>query len=321
MNDMSRIETQPYVRPDVAAFLQFLNGIGGPEMKDMPLAEARDAYAKMKPIAEADARLLAVIRDLTCPGPAGDIPLRLYDPRESREPGPLVMFFHGGGFVIGDLETHHNLCAEIAAELDLPLLAVDYRLAPECPFPAAPDDCEAATRWAAASPAALGRQVTGLVITGDSAGGNLTIVTTQALAQRPAAVPVLVQAPLYPATDERPHPSYEQFGEGHLLTKAGMEWFHACYASESGNARAFPILGDHTRVPPTLVATASLDPIRDQGRAYAAELVKAGSDVTFLEMQGNIHGFLTLRKAIPSGQQDLLAILAALRAMLARATA
>ena len=321
MNDMTKIATQPYVRPDVAGFLQFLNGTGGPEMRDMPLAEARDAYLKMKPLAEADAPSLAVIRDLTCPGPAGEIPLRLYDARESREPGPLVMFYHGGGFVIGDLETHHSLCAQIAAELDLPLVAVDYRLAPECPFPAAPDDCEAATRWAAASPEALGRQVTGLVLTGDSAGGNLTIVTTQALAARPADVPVLVQAPLYPATDERAHPSYEQFGEGHLLTRSGMDWFHECYAGESGNCRAFPILGEHGNVPPTVVATASLDPIRDQGRAYAAELVQAGSDVTFLEMKGNIHGFLTLRKAIPSGQADLTAILAAVRLMLARAGA
>ena len=260
-----------------------------------------------------------MIRDVVCPGPAGEIPLRLYDARENREPGPAVMFFHGGGFVIGDLETHHNLCTEIAAELDLPLIAVDYRLAPECPFPAAPDDCEAATRWVAESPAALGREVTGLVLTGDSAGGNLAIVTTQALMARPADAPVLVQAPIYPATDERGHPSYDDFGEGFLLTRNAMDWFHGCYAGESGNRRAFPILGDHAKVPPTVVATASLDPIRDQGRAYAAELVQAGSDVIFLEMKGNIHGFATLRKAIPSAHDDLHAILAAVKLLLAHA--
>jgi acetyl esterase len=270
----------------------------------------------MGPLAELEPRPLAVIRDLTCPGPAGEIPLRLYDARESREAGPAVVFFHGGGFVIGDLDTHHALCTEIAAVLDLPVIAVHYRLAPECPFPAAPDDCEAATRWVAESPDALGRQVTGLILTGDSAGGNLTIVTTQALMARRAEVPVLVQAPIYPATDERPHPSYDEFGEGHLLTKSGMDWFHASYAGESGNCRAFPILGDHAKVPPTLVATASLDPIRDQGRAYAAELIAAGSDVIFLEMKGNIHGFLTLRKAIPSGQDDLARIFAGIRLLL-----
>ena len=318
MNDQTPIQTKPYVRPDVAQFLTFLNGVGGPEMRDMPLADARGAYLAMKPLAESEPRELAVVRDLSCPGPAGEIPLRLYDARETREPGPAVMFFHGGGFVIGDLETHHNLCTEIAAELDLPVIAVHYRLAPECPFPAAPDDCEAATRWVAESPAALGFKVDGLVLTGDSAGGNLAIVTTQALMARAAGVPVLVQAPIYPATDERLHPSYEQFGEGHLLTKAGMDWFHACYAGESGNTRAFPILGDHTKVPPTVVATASLDPIRDQGREYAAELVRAGSDVIFMEMKGNIHGFTTLRKAIPSAQDDLKRILGAVRFLLGR---
>ena len=316
MNDQTAIQTKPYVRPDVAQFLTFLNALPGPKMEDLPLAEARGAYLAMVPVAEADPRPLAVIRDLACPGPAGEIPLRLYDARESREPGPAVVFFHGGGFVIGDLETHHALCTEVAAALDLPVIAVHYRLAPECPFPAAPDDCEAAARWVAESPAALGREVTGLILTGDSAGGNLTIVTTQALTARRAEVPVLVQAPIYPATDERLHPSYEQFGEGHLLTRSGMDWFHASYAGESGNARAFPILGDHAKVPPTLVATASLDPIRDQGRAYAAELVAAGSDVVFMEMKGNIHGFLTLRKAIPSAHDDLARILAGIRRLL-----
>ena len=315
------IEETTYVRGDVTAFLGFLNALPGPQMSELPIADARAAYLAMVPIAEADPLPLAVIRDLACPGPAGDIPLRLYDPRESREAGPVVMFFHGGGFVIGDLDSHHALCTEIAAGLDLPVVAVHYRLAPEAPFPAAPDDCEAAARWVAGSPAVLGRQVTGLITTGDSAGGNLTLVVTRTLTEQPAAVPVLVQAPLYPATDESTDGSMAQFAEGHLLTKAAMEWFMGSYAPESGNARAYPAHGSVAGTPPTVLVTAGLDPLRDQGRRYAAKLIEAGIDVDYHEKRGSIHGFLNLRKAIPSAHADTLAIIAAIKAMLLRATA
>ncbi|HVR91594.1 MAG TPA: alpha/beta hydrolase [Novosphingobium sp.] len=312
-------DTEHFVREDVQGFLAFLNSQPGPKMSEMPLADARQAYVAMKPLAEADARALAVIEDLTCPGPGGDIPLRLYDARATREPGPVIVFFHGGGFVIGDLETHHNLCTEIAAEMDLPVVAVDYRLAPEHPFPAAPDDCEAAARWVAGSPAALGRKCTGLIPLGDSAGGNLTIVVTQALGDNPAAAPVIMQVPIYPATDERPdHPSMLAFGENHLLTKDTMDWFMDSYAGEPGNKRAYPIHGNHAAAPPTVLVTASLDPIRDGGRLYGAHLIQAGVDVVFLEMKGSIHGFTTLRKAIPSAQADTHAILAAMKLLLAR---
>ncbi|OYZ39397.1 MAG: lipase, partial [Novosphingobium sp. 16-62-11] len=124
-----------YVRPDVQAFLGFLNATAAPPMSELGLEAARASYLAMGQLAEAAPRDLAVIRDLTCPGPAGDIPLRLYDARAEREAGPAVVFFHGGGFVIGDLDSHHSLCTEIAAEIDLPVIAVDYRLAPEHPFP------------------------------------------------------------------------------------------------------------------------------------------------------------------------------------------
>ncbi|MET0180217.1 MAG: alpha/beta hydrolase, partial [Novosphingobium sp.] len=230
-----------------------------------------------------------------------------------------VVYYHGGGFVLGNLDSHHSLCSEIAAALDLPVVSVDYRLAPEHPCPAAPDDCEAATRWLAGSPDALGRAVTGLIQMGDSAGGNLAIVTTRALLAEPAAVPVVVQVPIYPATDGREdHPSYQDFGEGYLLTRDSMDWFFRSYAGEAGNPRAFPIHGDHERTPPTVLVTAGLDPIRDGGRAYAAQLVLAGTEVVFLEMAGTIHGFVNVRKILPSAQADLEAILAAIRLLLAR---
>ena len=309
--------TDHYVRPDVHGFLEVLKAMGGLEMSAMPLAEARAAYLAMKDMAEVEPRDLAIIRDLTCPGPAGDIPLRFYDAREAREPGPVVMFFHGGGFVIGDLDTHHALCTEIAAELDLPLIAVHYRLAPEHPFPAAPDDCEAAARWVAASPAVLGREVTGLIPLGDSAGGNLAIVITQALMAAPAAVPVVLQVPIYPLSDDKPdHGSMLDHGEGRLLTKAAMDWFSASYAPEGGHPRAYPIHGNHAAMPPTVLVTAGLDPIRDSGRVYGAELILAGSDVVFIELKGTIHGFTTIRKALPSAAGDMARIFAAVRLML-----
>jgi acetyl esterase len=313
-------DTQPaYVRPDVAAFLGFMNAADAPLMSSLTPAEARQSYLAMGSVAEADPLPLAVIRDLSAPGPAGPIALRLYDARATREAGPVVVFFHGGGFVIGDLDTHHAFCTELAAALDLPVVAVDYRLAPEHPFPAAPDDCEAAARWIAGSPAELGRDVTGLIFTGDSAGGNLTIVTTQALVRDPAAVPVILQAPIYPVSDDKPdHPSFQQFAEGFLLTADTMRWFGEGYAAEPGHPRAYPIYADHAGTPPTVLATAGLDPIRDSGRAYGAALVAAGIPVTFLEFPGIIHGFVQVRKAIPSAQDDIATLFAAIRQQLDR---
>ncbi|MFN9497973.1 MAG: alpha/beta hydrolase fold domain-containing protein, partial [Erythrobacteraceae bacterium] len=160
----------PYIRPDMKGFLDMMAAAAasGPKLADMTLEEARQSYIVMHGIADRPARALPVIRNLACPGPAGDIPLRLYDARETRdEATQVVMFYHGGGFVIGDLETHHALCSEIAAAVDLPLVAVHYARAPEAPFPAAILDCEAATRWVASSPAELGRTASGIITIGD----------------------------------------------------------------------------------------------------------------------------------------------------------
>ena len=312
----------PFVRDDVKALLAMLEQMGGTPLEEADLAEGREGYLAMGALVEADARELAVIRDLTCPGPAGDIPLRLYDARENRAPGPVIMFYHGGGFVIGNLDSHHALCTEIAAMMDLPVVAVDYRLAPEAPFPAAPDDCEAASRWVAGSPAELGRSVTGLIPMGDSAGGNLTIVTANALANDPADVPVVMQAPIYPvASDVVEDTSRNQFAEGYLLTASTMDWFHAQYAGASDDPRNFPILHEKPARVPTVLCTAGLDPLRDSGRKYAARLIDLGTDVSYLEFHGNIHGFANLRKVVPSAQADLHAFLAAMKNMLERHSA
>lgn len=312
-------QTKPYVRPDVQAFLDFLNANAAPPMSELSLEVARGSFAAMGAIAEQPPRELAVIHDLACPGPAGNIPLRLYDARKTRDAGPAVVFMHGGGFVVGDLDSHHSLCTEIAAELDLPVIAIDYRLAPEHPFPAAPDDCEAAARWIAANSAELGREITGLIPMGDSAGGNLAIVVTQALVEAPAAVPVVLQVPIYPLSDDKPdHQSFLDFAEGFLLNAQTMAWFSDSYRAVNGDKRAYPLYGEHTKTPPTVLVTASLDPIRDSGRIYGAELVRAGAEVVFLEMKGTIHGFTQLRKAVPSGQADMQSIFAAVRLLLER---
>jgi acetyl esterase len=318
MTDHSEV-LGPYIRPDMKAFLDMMAQVDGPKLVDMTLAEARASYVKMHGIADRPARALPVIRDLACPGPHGDIPLRLYDARETREEAtPVVMFYHGGGFVIGDLDTHHALCSEIAALIDLPLVAVHYALAPEAPFPAAILDCEAATRWVAGSPAALGRQASAIITIGDSAGGNATVVVGQLLAANPAAVPVVLQVPIFPlVADANGSASMAAFSDGFLLTGDTMAFFDAAYGADRADPRGFPILGDHSQAPPTIVVTASLDPIRDSGRAYAKALVDAGRDCVFIEMRGVTHSFTNLRGAVPSTQKDLERIIAAMQFMLA----
>ena len=305
-------------RPDVNAFLTFVNNVPGPKMHELPPEAARMTMVAMRSVAELETGPLAVIKDLVVPGPSGTIPARLYDARETRAPGPVMVFYHGGGFVIGDLDTHEPYCAEAARTLDIPVIAIHYRLAPEHPWPAAPDDCEAATRWIAGSPPELGRTVTGLVPSGDSAGGNLAIVTTMALRDTPAAVPVIAQFPIYPVVDDGAEwGSYHEHGESKLLTFEAMKYFTDAYAAEAGHARAYPLTYDHAGMPPTLIVTAGLDPLRDQGRAYAGALAQAGVPVTYREAVGNIHGFINLRKGIPSSQADVTGCLTVLKAMIA----
>jgi acetyl esterase len=311
-----------FIRPDVRAFLGFLDSLPGPRIHELEPPAARAQSRAMRELADVGVGELAVIRDLTAPGPAGDIPVRLFDVRATRVPGPALVFFHGGGWVIGDLDVYAPICAEIARVLDLPVVSVDYRLAPENRWPAAPDDCEAVARWVAESPEALGLKVTSLVLAGDSAGGALTITTAMDLRDHPAKVPVVAQFPIYPATDMAgKYPSAAAFGDGYLLTQAAMDWFSDCYAADLSHARASPLHADLKNMPPALVLTASLDPIRDQGRAYAAALAQRGVPVIFREAVGNIHGFITLRKILPSSEGDIAGALAVLKSLIAEAEA
>ncbi len=300
-----------FVRPDTEAFLTFLNGQDGPAMHEIPISDARNMMLAMRHVADADVGDIAVKRDLSIPGPAGTIPARLYDTRTDRAAGPVMVFYHGGGFVIGDIETHEPYCAEAARQLDMPVISIDYRLAPEHPFPAAPEDCEAATRWIADN-----IPCTGLILSGDSAGGNLAIVTAMALRDKAASKPVIAQYPIYPTVDDHARwPSYDAFKKGYLLTEESMDFFMSSYAGD-GSWRIEPLKQEQNDMPPTVIITAGLDPLRDQGRAYAAKLIETGIRTTYLEASGNIHGFICLRKGIPSSHQDITNGLNALKQLL-----
>ena len=305
----------PFIRSDVRQFLDYLESLNRPKGYEIGPDGARKMMIASRHAFEAPARTIAVTTDV-----AGPVPLRLYDAREDREPGPVILFMHGGGWVLGDLDTHEPFCTELAIELDLPVVAVDYRLAPEHPFPAAFDDAIAATRWVASGSALLDRKVTGLFLVGDSAGGNLAAATATSLRDDPAALPVVGQWLIYPAADPTVrYPSYQQFCEGHILTKESMDWFEDSYAGPKGDWRYSPLLAGADGLPPTFVTTASLDPIRDQGRAYAARCTEAGVETIYVEAEGTVHGFLNLRKAIPSSNEDFAKCLSYLRPWVERA--
>lgn len=312
--------TAHQVRSDVRAFLDMLSNNPRPIFNDELMKMIRQMPSDQMALMDLPVGEMGEVRDLTMPGPGGDIQLRLFDPRASREPGPVVVFYHGGGFVVGSIDTHAGLAASIAKTLDLPVVSVEYRLAPEHKWPAAPDDAEAAARWIAENGAALGREFTHLILCGDSAGGNLCIVTAVALRDRPAALPVLMQFPIYPKADSsRKYPSHEAFSDGFGLESANMAYYDVAYRADGQHPRHSPILADQSGLPPTFVVTAGLDPLRDEGRAYAAKAIEAGVEVTYREVPGNIHGFASYRKLIPSAAADMDEILKIARAMVEEA--
>ena len=310
--------TDAFVRPDVAVILKMLEESDQPLMSEVEPVAAREMYTVMGAMLEADAVEIDRIDDLSCPGPAGDIALRLYDKQAKREiAGPAIIFYHGGGFVIGDLDSHHSFCTYVANAMDLPVIAVDYRLAPEGPFPAAPLDSIAATRWIADNHSELSLPLSGLIPCGDSAGGNLALVVGQALVADPAALPLVAQFPIYPATRmDGEGGSMDEFGEGFLLTKDSMDYFGAQYAADDSDLMVSPCNGDLAKSPPTVLVTAGLDPLRDQGRAYAADLIHHGINTTYIEMPGNVHGFINIRKAVPSAQADVDKMIAAWKTLI-----
>ncbi|NNE73740.1 MAG: alpha/beta hydrolase [Acidimicrobiales bacterium] len=241
------------------------------------------------------------VEDHTVPGPAGDIAVRVYWPEPSMTDAPGVVYFHGGGWVVCSLETHDAVCRKMAARTGAVFVSVDYRLAPEHRFPAAPDDCFAATQWVAANGARWGIDTTCLAVAGDSAGGNLAAIA--AVRARDAGLDLAAQLLVYPCTDLDPSrwPSMTENADGYFLTRDAMEWFYERYVTDADrtNPEAAPIHApDLANVAPAFVLTAEFDPLRDEGRAYADRLRDAGVATEDTCYPGMIHGFFNMDDAI-----------------------
>jgi len=293
------------LHPQAQALLRLIQEKGMPPTHTLGVAEAREFYRARRAVTQPPPPEVGLVRDLKAPGPAGDIPLRLYRPAGSVASAalPVLVYYHGGGWVIGDLDTHDTLCRELSNLSGCAVVAVDYRMAPEHPFPAAVDDCLAGTRWVHANAAALGVDANRLAVGGDSAGGNLAAVV--ALSERDrSGVPIRFQLLIYPATDQRHdvHPSRAANGRGYLLEKDTMDWFHDHYIPDPRQDldwRASPLLHpDHSRLAPAFVLTAGYDPLRDEGRAYAQKLSEAGVRASLVCFERQIHGFVTMGKVI-----------------------
>lgn len=308
----------PFVRSDVQAFLTAHAAQGAIDFNQLTAVDMRNMLAAMRDSSEHAVPAIANIVNIDIPTPDGRvIPARLFDARKDLTPSPMVVFFHGGGWVVGDLDSHACLCVDIALALNLPVVAIEYRLAPEAKWPAAPEDCEIATRWLAENAQTLGRDTESLVLCGDSAGGNLAIVVAAALRDNPAAKSVIAQLLLYPVTDmTRLYPSNQEFGDGFYLTQKSLDWLMKQYAADVHDVRMSPLLGNLANMPPALVVAAGLDPLRDQARAYVSALVSQGVDAVYQEIRGNLHGFATMRKIVPSGEKDMQNILSHFKTML-----
>jgi acetyl esterase len=266
------------------------------------------------------------VENRTIPGPAGPLRIRVYRPTAAPAPAPaagglpIVTFFHGGGWVIGDIDTHDGSCRILSRRTGAVVVSVDYRLAPEHRFPAALDDCEAATAWVADHAAELGGDRGRLGLAGDSAGGNLA--ASVAIKARNGGGPAIAaQALVYPATDfSTVRPSLKANGEGYLLTADSIDWFTAQYLGDADRAdpAASPLLNDLAGLPPAVVAVAEFDPLHDEGTAYAAALSAAGVDVDLLDFPGLVHGFMGLGALSPASASATDEIWSAFAALLTR---
>ncbi|MFT3666190.1 alpha/beta hydrolase [Piscinibacter sp.] len=307
------------LHPQTRALLDLIAERGVPATHTLSPAEARTIYRERRGFTQPEAPPVASVQELKASGPHGAIPLRLYRPlgTPAGQVLPALVYYHGGGWVIGDLDTHDTLCRELANHSGCAVLSVDYRLAPEHRFPAAVDDAIAATRWVRDNAAALKLDAARIAVGGDSAGGNLAAVV--ALAARDAGeAPFAYQLLIYPATDQhRGTPSHERNGEGYLLTRDTMDYFCGHYIPEPGayaDWRASPLLHpDHSRLPPALVLTAGYDPLRDEGIAYAHKLSAAGVRATHLSFERQIHGFILMGRVIDEANDAVRLCAAALR--------
>jgi acetyl esterase len=294
--------------PEYQAMLAEMANQEGPALTDLSPPEARAMYRLMRPV-NTEIEVAGIV-DRAIPGPAGDIPVRIYTPPGSG-PFPVYVNLHGGGWVIGDLETADAACRDICRTAGCVVVSVDYRLAPEHPFPAAVEDSFAATRWAADNM----RDIRGngrLAVGGESAGGNLAAVVCRQARDREAPA-IDFQLLLYPVTDcDLERESYRLHGQGHLLETDTMRWFWNHYCRDAGERRqpdASPLrAADLGRLPPALIVTAEFDPLRDEGEAYAAALRAAGVEAEALRFDGLVHDFFATAQIFHSSRTAFEAV-------------
>jgi len=286
------------LHPEARLLLDAMDIQGAPPIESLPIAEARQVFREAVRRMAGEPEPLACVEDLFVPGPEGPIPIRVYS-AENGGPRPCLVYFHGGGYVVGDLDSHDPVCRALARLSGALIIAVDYRLAPEHKFPAALEDCYAATLWVCANAAKLGADPLRIAVGGDSAGGNMAAVI--AMKCRDAGGPALAfQILVYPVTNFTSFdtPSHREFAEDHFLTRTSMDYFLAQYfAKPEDTARpdASPLLvSDLTRLPPALILTAECDPLRDEGEAYAQRLEAAGVPVTCTRYPGMFHPFFSM---------------------------
>jgi acetyl esterase len=280
--------------PEIEAVVAAMQALPGPPPADVPIEEARAGHEAETAELSGPGQTVAEVRDHAVPGPAGDIAVRVYSPAGAHGAVPVVAYFHGGGWALGSIDSFDTVCRALANAAGAVVASVGYRLAPEHRFPAAVDDCLAATRWLASAASELGGDGTRLAVAGDSAGGNLAAIVARRLRDEGGS-PVRFQALIYPATDAALNtPSYREFAEGYGLTAEGMQRFWALYLDGADGAQpdASPLRADDlSGLPPAFVLTAEADVLRDEGEAYAARLRDAGVDVDLRRFEGATHGF------------------------------
>lgn len=310
--------------PEVQLGLALLERRREPPPETLAPAQAREARRRLSAVYAGKAAPVGAVEDLELSAGATPLRARHYAPRELGDPHPLLVYYHGGGFTYGDLETHDGACRLLCRHAGAHVLAVEYRLAPEHPFPAAVEDARGALAWAVANAAGLGADPSRVGVGGDSAGGNLAAVVSQLAARDGGPAPVL-QLLIYPATDfSRRRRSRELFGEGFLLTNAEMDWFETNYLglerTHAGDPRASPLLAeDLSGLAPAFVVTAAFDPLRDEGEEYAEALRAAGTPVTLRRFPGFIHAFIAAAGVSRSARHALIEIAGVTRAMFAAA--
>lgn len=301
----------------IAAVLQQLSGLPQPDFSRLGAVDYRQFSDNLMPPIPGEP--MAEVRELRVAGAAGELDARLYRP-QARDDLPLLVFFHGGGFVIGTLDTHDNLCRALAKQSGAVVVSVAYRLAPEAKFPAAPLDCYRATCWLVEHAAQLGVDGSRLALAGDSAGANLALAVSR-LAAAQGGPRIAYQCLFYPVADGRcDSASYAAFAEGCFLTRAMMQWFWQQYLErpeQVDDPLASPLrAAELAGLPPTTLISAEFDPLRDEGEALAQRLLQAGVACRWQRYAGMIHGFVSMAPFVERGAEALALAAADLRAAL-----